>query len=65
MHKWFQSINLVLVFSQKSPKNLLLRYKMGKPICDPIWEIGLNENCVEPFFIATHLETLKYIGEHS
>ena len=26
---------------------------------------GLNENCVEPFFIAMHLETLKCIGEHS
>ena len=26
---------------------------------------GLNENCVEPFFIATHLETLECIGEHS
>ena len=25
----------------------------------------LNENCVEPFFITTHLETLKCIGEHS
>ena len=25
----------------------------------------LNENCVEPFFIATHLETLKCIGERS
>ena len=26
---------------------------------------GLNENCIEPFFIATHLETLECIGEHS
>ena len=26
---------------------------------------GLNENCVEPFFIATHLETLKCVGENS
>ena len=26
---------------------------------------GLNENYVEPFFIATDLETLECIGEHS
>ena len=26
---------------------------------------GLNENCVEPFFSATHLETLKCIQKHS
>ena len=34
-------------------------------ICDPIWEKRrLNENCVEPFLILTHLKTLECVSEH-
>ena len=43
-------------------RTALNRLRTGKTL---FGKSRLNENCVEPFFIATHLETLKCIGKHS